>query len=168
MELSPGRRWPSGRKRDRWIFLCNLPERFKNPRDPAIYLALCYAEPRQRKIDGVTAFAPHQPPRCLPSPPTPCEPPSPYPTPPRSKAASYLPRVSVRPGRARSLPGSPFRFAIPLFPPLPEPPPPPLGFAEDRTAYYSGRSAPRRPPHPQPMRNDRGGHLGWRVIERKR
>lgn len=41
-----------------WIFLCNLPERFKNPGDPAIYLALCYAEPRQRKIDGVTASNP--------------------------------------------------------------------------------------------------------------
>lgn len=41
-----------------WIFLCNLPERFKNPGDPAIYLALCYAEPRQRKIDGVTATNP--------------------------------------------------------------------------------------------------------------
>lgn len=26
----------------------------------------------------------------------------------------------------------------------------------------------RRPPLPQPMRDDRGGHLGWRVIERKR
>lgn len=26
----------------------------------------------------------------------------------------------------------------------------------------------QRPPHPEPMRNDRGGHLGWRVIERKR
>lgn len=41
-----------------WIFLCNLPERFKNPGDPAIYLALCYAEPRQRKIDSVTASNP--------------------------------------------------------------------------------------------------------------
>lgn len=49
-----------------WIFLCNLPERFKNPGDPAIYLALCYAEPRQRKIDGVTASNPLIRPRTAP------------------------------------------------------------------------------------------------------
>jgi hypothetical protein len=54
-------RYYIGKKRG-WIFLCNLPERFKNPGDSAIYLALCYAEPRQRKIDGVTASTTNQPP----------------------------------------------------------------------------------------------------------
>lgn len=85
-----------------WIFLCNLPERFKNPGDPAIYLALCYAEPRQRKIDSVTA-------------------------------------------------------SNPLLRPAPH-------------HYGSTTQTPYRPlrPFPQPMRDDRGGHLGWRVIERKR
>lgn len=85
-----------------WIFLCNLPERFKNPGDPAIYLALCYAEPRQRKIDSVTA-------------------------------------------------------SNPLLRPAPH-------------HHGSTTQTPYRPlrPFPQPMRDDRGGHLGWRVIERKR
>lgn len=30
------------------------------------------------------------------------------------------------------------------------------------------RTDPCDHPFPQPMRDDRGGHLGWRVIERKR
>lgn len=96
-EQRRGSLWGGG-----WIFLCNLPERFKNPGDPAIYLALCYAEPRQRKIDSVTA-------------------------------------------------------SNPLLRPAPH-------------HYGSTTQTPYRPlrPFPQPMRDDRGGHLGWRVIERKR
>lgn len=96
-EQRGGSLWGGG-----WIFLCNLPERFKNPGDPAIYLALCYAEPRQRKIDSVTA-------------------------------------------------------SNPLLRPAPH-------------HHGSTTQTPYRPlrPFPQPMRDDRGGHLGWRVIERKR
>lgn len=97
-----------------WIFLCNLPERFKNPGDPAIYLALCYAEPRQRKIDGVTASNP-----------------------------------------------SPLFVSFSLSPLLPLLVSSPLGSPKPRTD-------PCDHPFPQPMRDDRGGHLGWRVIERKR